>query len=71
MVSYNVLEKVNPRDLEATRKYYAVKQNQGTVSVRQLARRISRETMLGLVETTAVIELYCRLYRICLLKVKW
>lgn len=51
-----MLEKVNPRDLEATRKYYAVKQNQGTVSVRQLARRISRETMLGLVETTAVIE---------------
>lgn len=56
MVNYSVTEKVNPRDLEAPRKYYAVKQNQGTVSVRQLARRISRETMLGLVETTAVIE---------------
>ncbi|MDD4375143.1 MAG: HU family DNA-binding protein [Bacteroidales bacterium] len=42
--------------MEATRKFYAVKQNQGTVSVRDLARRISRETMLGLVETNAVIE---------------
>lgn len=56
MINYNVIERVNPRDVEAPRKFYAVKQNQGIVSVRDLARRISRETMLGIVETTAVVE---------------
>jgi predicted histone-like DNA-binding protein len=56
MLKYAVFERVNPRDLDAPRKFYAVKQNQGTVSVRDLSRRISRETMLGLVETNAVIE---------------
>ncbi len=56
MINYGLIQRVNPRDLEAPRKFYAVKQPQGEVSVRQLARQISRETMLGLVETTAVIE---------------
>ncbi len=56
MLSFNVISKVNPRDLEAPRKFYAVKQPQGVVSVRELAERISRESMLGIVETTAVIE---------------
>jgi len=56
MLKYSIIERVNPRDLDAPRKFYAVKQNQGTVSVRDLARRISRETMLGLVETNGVIE---------------
>jgi predicted histone-like DNA-binding protein len=56
MINYSLIQRVNPQDLEAPRKFYAVKQSQGEVSVRQLARQISRETMLGLVETTAVIE---------------
>ena len=56
MLTYNLIQRVNPRDLEAPRKYYAVKQPQGSVTVRELAARISRESMLGIVETTAVIE---------------
>lgn len=56
MIKYSLIQKVNPRDLEAPRKYYAVKQPQGDVSERELASRISRETMLGVVETSAVIE---------------
>lgn len=53
---FNVAQKVNPRDVEGPRKFYAVKAPQGEIDVRSLARRISRETMLGIVETTAVIE---------------
>jgi predicted histone-like DNA-binding protein len=56
MLTYNLIQRVNPRDLEAPRKYYAVKQPQGSVTVRELAARISRESMLGIIETTAVIE---------------
>ena len=56
MITYSVIQKVNPRDLVAPRKYYAVKQPQGNVTVRELATRISRESMLGIIETTAVIE---------------
>lgn len=55
-IVYNVAQKVNPRDVEGPRKYYAVKMPQGEIDVRALSRRISRETMLGIVETTAVIE---------------
>lgn len=56
MINYLITAKVNPRDLLAERKFYAVKRPQGEVNVRELARRISRETMLSTVETTAVIE---------------
>jgi predicted histone-like DNA-binding protein len=56
MILYSLIQKVNPRDLEAPRKYYAVKQPQGNVTVWELAARISRESMLGIIETTAVIE---------------
>lgn len=53
---YNLVPKVNPQDLQAPRKFYANKAPQGEVDVRSLAKRISRESMLGIVETTAVIE---------------
>lgn len=53
---YSVAQKVNPQDVEGPRKYYAVKMPQGEIDVRALSRRISRETMLGIVETSAVIE---------------
>ena len=56
MINYFITAKVNPRDLLAERKFYAVKRPQGEVNVRELARRISRETMLSIVETTAVLE---------------
>ncbi len=56
MILYHLIQRVNPRDVEGPRNYYANKLPQGAVNVRQLARQISRETMLGIVETTAVIE---------------
>lgn len=55
-IIYSLTPKVNPQDLQAPRKYYAIKAPQGEVDVRSLAKRISRESMLGIVETTAVIE---------------
>lgn len=55
-ILYTVSPKVNPQDLQGPRKFYAYKAPQGEVDVRSLARRISRESMLGIVETTAVIE---------------
>jgi predicted histone-like DNA-binding protein len=55
-LQYIIAPKVNPRNVEGPRKYYAVKAPQGEVDVRSLAKRISRESMVGPVETTAVIE---------------
>lgn len=56
MINYKLVEKVNPRDLTGTRKLYAVKQKQETLNVRDLAKRISRESTISIMDTTAVLE---------------
>lgn len=56
MISFEITQKVNPREPDAPRKYYATSKSKGKLNARQLAELISRETMLGSVETLAVLE---------------
>lgn len=56
MIKYNIKQRVNPRDLEAARKFYAIAQSQGSVDLRQLATRISRESTISMMDTMAVLE---------------
>jgi predicted histone-like DNA-binding protein len=56
MINYVIKQRVNPRELEAARKFYAIAQSQGSVDLRQLATRISRESTISMMDTTAVLE---------------
>ena len=56
MINYKIISKVNPRDLAAQRKLYAVKQAQNTITLRELSQRISRESTLSVVDIKAVLE---------------
>jgi len=55
-VKYNVIQRVNPRDIAAPRKFYAISQNNGEVSLRELATRISEMSTLSSIDTLAVLE---------------
>ena len=41
-IKYNVVERANPRDLEAPKKFYPSIQSSGRMSLRQLSQRISQ-----------------------------
>ncbi len=56
MVKYKVINKVNPQDVNAVQKFYAVKQPQETLSLRDFGRRISRESTVSMMDTMAVLE---------------
>ena len=56
MINYKLVNKVNPRDVLAVQKFYPVKQKQETLSIRDLAKRISRESTVSMMDTTAVLE---------------
>ncbi|MFK5857233.1 MAG: HU family DNA-binding protein [Bacteroidota bacterium] len=56
MVKYSIKERVNPQAIMDPRKYYAFAQNQGMVSIRELARIISNESTISMMDTMAVIE---------------
>lgn len=56
MIPFEITPKVNPREPDAPRRYYATSKSSGRLNARQLAELISRETMLGSVETLAVLE---------------
>ena len=56
MINFKLALKTNPRDVLAERKLYPVKQSQETLTVRDLAKRISRESTISIMDTTAVIE---------------
>ncbi|KAA3617041.1 MAG: DNA-binding protein [Calditrichaeota bacterium] len=55
-VKYNVVQRVNPRDTTAERKFYAVAQNNGEISLRELADRISDISTVSSIDTLAVLE---------------
>jgi len=56
MVRYSIKERVNPQALSDPRKYYAFAKNQGMLSPRQLAKIISRESTVSMMDTMAVLE---------------
>ncbi len=56
MIKYKILERVNPLAPLDPRKYYALVQNQGVVTLRQIAKRISRESTVSMMDTLAVLE---------------
>jgi len=56
MIKYSLKERVNPQALGDARKQYAFVKNQGAVSLRQLATRISRESTVSMMDTMAVLE---------------
>ena len=56
MVLYNLNQRVNPRTPTDPRKYYAFPKSSGTVELRDLARRISRESTVSIMDTMAVLE---------------
>ncbi len=55
-VKYNVVQRVNPRDTTAARRFYAVAQKNGEVSLRELADRISDISTVSSIDTMAVLE---------------
>ena len=55
-VKYNVVERVNPRDVEGPRKFYPSIQSSGRMSLRQLSSRISQMCTVSSPDTMAVLE---------------
>lgn len=58
MLNYKLISKSNPRDVAAEKKFYAVKQGQGKLTMRDIAKRISRESTVSIIDTTAVLEAF-------------
>jgi predicted histone-like DNA-binding protein len=56
MISYHLNQRVNPRSPSDTRKYYAYSKATGTITLRELAQRISRESTVSMMDTVAVLE---------------
>ena len=57
-INYSLTQRVNPKDVTAPRKYYAIAKSTGEETSRQLATEISKRTLLGSPEAYAVIEAF-------------
>lgn len=55
-VKFNVVERANPRDLEAPKKFYPSIQSSGRKSLRQLTNRITQMCTVSSPDTMAVLE---------------
>jgi len=55
-VKFNVIERPNPQDREAPKKYYPSIQASGRMSLRQLSKRISQMCTVSSPDTLAVLE---------------
>ena len=53
---YNVIERVNPLDITAPRKFYAVANADRVADLRMVAKTISRETNFSTAEVQSAIE---------------
>lgn len=56
MIKYKLKEQVNPLDLTAPNKFIPVKQKQETLTLRDFAKRISRESTVSSMDAMAVLE---------------
>lgn len=57
-INYVLMQRVNPKDVTAPRKFYAVAKSTGEETVRQLATEISKRTNLSTAEVFAAIEAF-------------
>lgn len=56
MIKYRLKEQVNPQDITAPNKYIPVKQSQEELTLRDFAKRISRESTVSSMDAMAVLE---------------
>lgn len=56
MIKYSLKERINPTDLMAPNKLYPFKQAQEELTLRDFAKRISRESTVSMMDTMAVLE---------------
>ena len=56
MIKYSLKERINPTDLTAPNKFYPFKQAQEELTLRDFAKRISRESTVSMMDTMAVLE---------------
>jgi predicted histone-like DNA-binding protein len=57
-INYVLMQRVNPREVAAPRKFYAIAKSSGEETVRQLATEISKRTNLSTSEVFAAIEAF-------------
>jgi len=57
-INYVLMQRVNPKDVTAPRKFYAVAKSTGEETTRQLATEISKRTNLSTAEVFAAIEAF-------------
>jgi len=55
-LKYGLVQRGNPRDLNAPKKYYAVNKNTGDVGIRELSAIIAEISTVSEIDTAAVIE---------------
>ena len=55
-IKYNVVERGNPQDREAPKKFYPSIQASGRMSLHQLSKRISQMCTVSSLDTLAVLE---------------
>lgn len=55
-IKYRAVQAVNPRDLEAPRKYYARPSYDGTLSIREICRDIADSSTVSPADVFAVVE---------------
>jgi predicted histone-like DNA-binding protein len=56
MIKYKLKEQVDPRDVSAPKTFLPVKQKQETLTLRDFAKRISRESTVSSMDAMAVLE---------------
>ena len=56
MIKYSLKERVDPANVSAPNKLYPVKQAQEELTLRDFAKRISRESTVSMMDTMAVLE---------------
>ncbi len=61
MIKYNLRNRVNPQDVTATQKFYPVKKTQEAFVMRDLAKRISNESTISMMDTMAVLEAFLQI----------
>ena len=55
-VKYSLMQRIKPGDSTAPRKFYAVSQNSGELTLRELANYISQISTVSSIDTLAVLE---------------
>ena len=62
MIKYSLKERINPIDLTAPNKLYPIKQSQYELTLRDFAKRISRESTVSMMDTRQYLKACYRLF---------